>query len=77
MVMAATELVKNHKSVIPTVGQVSDMTKNVQVTHSQLPRPPAPSLEHRCPSAGESCGLAVEHSAHDRKVVGSIRPIQC
>jgi len=24
----------------------------------------------------ESCGLAVEHLAHDRKLVGSI-PIQC
>jgi len=26
-------------------------------------------------STGESCGLAVEHSAYDRKVVGSI-PVQ-
>ncbi len=25
---------------------------------------------------GESCGLAVEHLAHDQKVVGSI-PVQC
>jgi len=39
MVMAATELVKNHKSVIPTVGKVSDMTKKVHVTHYQLLRP--------------------------------------
>jgi len=27
-------------------------------------------------ATGKSCGLAVEHLAHDQKVVGSI-PVQC
>ncbi len=30
----------------------------------------------KCSSSSKSCGLAVEHSAHYQKVVGSI-PVQC